>query len=120
MLRDITLTLAVLGIVPGVGFTVLYGSTSPWWRSAGGRHLMSFSLGATMLFLWWSLEFLVGSYPGRQVLRLVLAVSFVGLMWWRFLVLLHLHFGVFQRHFHEDGDGEGSPRRRKTDLPPGG
>ena len=119
MLRDITLVLTVLGLIPALSFITLYGTTSPWWRSSGGRHLMSFSVAALLLFLWWSLELLVGSYPGRQTLRFVVAASFVTLMWWRFFVLLHLHFGLLRNHFNGNSR-DSTPRRRASDPPPCG
>ena len=119
MLREITLVLAVLGLIPALGFIALYGTTSPWWRSPGGRHLMSFAVAALLLFLWWSLEILIGSYPGRQVLRFVVAASFVTLMWWRLFALVYLHFGLLRKHFNGDSV-DSTPRRRASDPPPCG
>ena len=101
MIREFTMWLMALGLVPSLGFVLLYGLTSPWWRSAGGRHLMSFAIAAFLLFLWGFLTLLLDEYTGRRTLRLLVTVAFASLAWWRFLVLLHLHFGLL-RSFYQD------------------
>ena len=119
MLREITMWLVASGLVPSAGFVLLYGFTSPWWRSPGGRHLMSFAVAAFLLFSWGFFALYIGDYPGRRLLRTLAAASFVGLAWWRFLVLLHLHFGMFRHHFNGDPMDK-NPGRRSDDPPPCG
>ena len=119
MLREITMWLVAFGIIPSLGFVLLYGFTSPWWKSPGGRHLMSFAAAAFLLFVWVFLTLIFDEFTGRRVLRLIVAASFVTLAWWRFIVLLRLHFGFLRNHFNGDDAMEGGPRRRADDPPPG-
>lgn len=122
MLREITMWLVGSGLIPSAGFILLYGLTSPWWRSPGGRHLMSFAVAAFLLFTWGFLALRLGDYTGRRVLRFLVVVSFVGLSWWRFIALLHLHFGLLARRSRRDGQEEDLGRtlsRRSSDPPPG-
>ena len=117
LIREVTMWVVFSGIVSSAGFILLYGFTSPWWRSPGGRHLMSFAVAAFLLFVWGFLALYIGDYPGRRILRVAVAASFVGLSWWRFLVLLHLHFGLLHHRQHDEDIGRALSRRSEDEIP---
>lgn len=73
-----------------LGFCGLYHLSAPWWRSAEGRHLMSFTGGLALIFSWLVYRSFVAPAPpsagdevGRMSVYLVVAV----LLLWRLELL---------------------------------
>lgn len=50
-------------------YVLLYGLRSPWWKNVVGRSLMWLALSSTLLLTMISLSFVLGDYPGRDVVR---------------------------------------------------
>jgi hypothetical protein len=75
-----------LGLVSSAALCGLYHLTAPWWRSAEGRHLMSFTGGLALILSWLAYRSVFAAPPptaGDEVGRTVVAV----LMVWRLALL---------------------------------
>lgn len=76
------------GVAGSAVFIVLYSLRARWWRSEVGWWLVTFP-GSLGLLLANGIVFrLVGDYPGRQLVNLVLFVVVVAAVWWC-VALLH-------------------------------
>lgn len=84
-------TLALwLGLVSAVAFCGLYHLTAPWWRSAEGRHLMSFTGGLALILSWLGYRSIFAAPPpttGDEVGRTIVYTVVAVLMVWRVALL---------------------------------
>jgi hypothetical protein len=80
--------LLAAGVAGVAWFVALYSLRAPWWANEIGWHLVTFT-SALGLLMANALTFrLVGDYPGRQTVNLILFAVIVASVWWR-VTLLH-------------------------------
>jgi FlaA1/EpsC-like NDP-sugar epimerase len=86
----IVLVEVIVSLVASLGFMVRYHFVGRWWKSAIGRHMMSFMTGMTSIML---LAVVVLLFPGvqyRQELRLFCWTLLAFLFVWRFIIILRI------------------------------
>jgi hypothetical protein len=81
LLDQIATFVAVSGAVPALGFTLVYGLGSPWYRSALG--IVMFLLGLTVVIAFVQIisHRLFGSYPGYGHVSLAAYILIVADLW---------------------------------------
>ncbi|NEA22598.1 hypothetical protein [Actinomadura bangladeshensis] len=82
-----------LGLVSAAMFCGLYHLSAPWWRSAEGWHLMSFTGGLALILGWLAYRSIFAAPPpttgdevGRTIVYSLVAVLMIwrlGLLWRR-------------------------------------
>lgn len=88
MTNIVGMFLLAAGATGAATFIVLYTMRAQWWHTELGWHLVVFP-GSLGLLLTNGLVFrLVGDYPGRDVVNLVLFVVLVAAVWWRVALLV--------------------------------
>lgn len=91
MVHEIGTAALWLGVAAGAAFVVLYHVSARWWRSAEGRHLMSFTAALAMILGWLAYRSLTAPRALSQVEeygRTVVYVVVAGLLLWRLELLL--------------------------------
>ena len=69
---DVGTNIYIVGLVVGLTFTIIYGVSAPWWRTAIGRMFMAVSSGIVVAGVVVLLSIFLGvDYPGRPVVRIV-------------------------------------------------
>lgn len=80
----------LVGILFGLAFTVMYGVTAPWWRSAIGRMFMVIGTAIVMAGVVVLLSLILGGdYPGRELVRVLGYGIFTLAMGFLFFTYLH-------------------------------
>lgn len=75
--------------IPAIGFPLLYGLTSSWYRSFIGRALLTKSSAMLVLISLSNLFYLLGpEYTGRDTMKFVGSTLLVIGIWFQFLALL--------------------------------
>jgi hypothetical protein len=68
-------------------FCLLYHLSAPWWRSAEGRHLMSFTGGLGLVFGWLAYRSVTtapgDAHPAEETARTCVYLSLAVLLLWR-------------------------------------
>jgi hypothetical protein len=86
----IGILLLAAGVLGVIVFVALYSIRVPWWRSEIGWYLVTFP-GALGLLLANGLAFrILGDYPGRQLVNLLLFVVVVASIWWCVALLVRV------------------------------
>jgi uncharacterized membrane protein len=78
------LVAAILGVI---AFVALYTRRAPWWRSEVGRWLVTYPIALGLLLINGVVFRVIGDYPGRQTVNLVLFGVIAGSVWWSFALL---------------------------------
>jgi len=76
-----------LGVAAFVG---LYTWWTPWWHSETGKWLVTFPSSLGLLLANGLVGRIVGDYPGRQLINLILFVVCVASVWWAFALLVRV------------------------------
>lgn len=88
---------AFAGAATSLAFVVLYHLSAPWWRSAEGRHLMSFTASLALMLSWVSYRITVttpGPLPlSDEIVRTVVYALIAGLLLWRLALLWRRQIG---------------------------
>jgi hypothetical protein len=78
-------------------FVVLYHVRQPWWRSAMGQHIMTYSVVVTAVLTLSAIGILIGRPAWFEVLRLVVFCGVPVAIGWRIVILLRVPPGRRRR-----------------------
>lgn len=95
-----------------VAYPLIYGFTSPWWRSWIGRALLIKALGVATLIIFSTLFQLFGpDYPGRNYIRIIgMFIADIG-FWFALFALIQVKREVWKEN--HDGRPQGPGRFEK-------
>jgi hypothetical protein len=79
--------LLAAGVAGVAWFVALYSLRAPWWANEVGWHLVTFTTALGALMANGLIFRIVGDYPGRQIVNLVLFTVVVVSVWWRVALL---------------------------------
>ena len=82
----------------GAAFVVVYHLRTRWWKSAIGRHMMSFMAGLTAIIALALISNFYPEMPGRALLRILCWTLIPALFGWRLVILLRV------KHYDENGN----------------
>ncbi len=86
-LNDLTLLAYAVAEIGGAAFIVRYWRTD--WRShPWGRHVMAFMVCMEILFTLALSRRAFGDWPGLQEVLFLASVTFAGIVWWRYRLLV--------------------------------
>jgi hypothetical protein len=90
MTADDLAVLMVIAMAPAAtAFPIVYGLTSPWWRSLVGRALMTKAVGLALLIdISIAYEFLGDDYAARNAVRFTVFGFILTGVWLQFFALL--------------------------------
>lgn len=90
MSADTLAVLLVIAMAPAAtAFPIVYGLTSPWYRSLVGRALMTKAVGlAALIDISIVYEFMGDDYPGRDAVRLTVFSLILAGVWLQFAALM--------------------------------
>lgn len=106
--ETLALIFVACAAVPATLFVALYASWAPWWRSAEGRHLLTFTADLAALLDLALLRRWIGDHSWLTVCFVTLYAVMAGQLWWRFALLL--------RHHRRDAIAARSSEPRKGDA----
>lgn len=79
--------LLVLSAIPAIGSVLVY-STVTWWRSAWGRHLMSYMAAVALVLGLGVVRLVWGDSPWFAGLRATAYVLTTVMFWWRLFIVI--------------------------------
>ncbi len=82
--------LVFLGLVPSLGFVLLYHFTSKWYDTRLGRHLMAYSVAIALLYLFSAIAIFFPWIKESKWISLSLSVTVLTVVWWRLLEYIHV------------------------------
>jgi len=90
--------------VPALLFVILYAKTQPWWRSAVGRHLMSFMAVCAVVLSLVIVSAIFGrEYPGHLFVRAAAWIAINFIFWWRLAILVKVVLKKYPDPLTENG-----------------
>jgi hypothetical protein len=87
-LSDLTLLAYAVAEVGGAAFLIRYVRTD-WRTHPWGRHVMAFMVCMEVIFTLALSRRVFGDWPGLVEALFLGAVTFAGIVWWRYRLLLH-------------------------------
>jgi hypothetical protein len=86
-LRDLTVVAYVVAEVGGAAFLIRYWPTD-WRTHPWGRHVMAFMICMEVIFTLTLSRRLLGDWPGQPEALFLASVTFAGIVWWRYRLLM--------------------------------
>lgn len=90
MIDLIGIALLGAGVLGAALFVGVYTWWTPWWRTETGQWLVTFPSSLGLLLANGLVFRLLGDYPGRLAINLVLFVVCVASVWWAFALLVRV------------------------------